>query len=195
MLFMGWPLPKTEISHLKMTHNSHQCKLRPPFWKWFQGKDSKYWKLLLIPVSHFYLLFSCPTANFVGNYWGENLIHQIIITVFLSVFKLKVAHLLWVPSRELPPMLSPCIDSASTSTTTITKFWRALLWGHSPMFSKSFRNSAASLGVPLHENMKKIILIPRLKFWNQYLLQVRKIHVRISSFQQIKVTVIQVFFQ
>ena len=79
------------------------------------------------------------------------------------MFKLKVARLLWVPSRELPPMLSPCTDSGLPLHHHYTKFWRALLWGHSPMFSKPFGNPAASLGVPLTWKHEKNHINPKTK--------------------------------
>ena len=185
MLLMGFPQPKTETPHLKMTNYSHSLKTETTLLEVISRKRSQ----ILKTISHFYLLFSCPIAKFVGNYWGDNLPYQMIITVFLAVFKLKVTSFLWVASHHALTQASP------STTTTITRFWRALLWGHSPMFSTPVRNPAASLGVLLKGNMKIIISTPRLKFWNQILLQIRKIHVRIFNFQQIKRTVIQVFFQ
>ena len=55
------------------------------------------------------------------------------------------------------------LTQASPSTTTITKFWKALLWGHSPMFSKPFGNPAASLGVPLTWKHEKNHINPKTK--------------------------------
>ena len=53
MLLMGFPQPKTETPHLKMTNYSHSLKTETTFWKWFQGKDPKYWKLF--PIFIYYL--------------------------------------------------------------------------------------------------------------------------------------------
>ena len=104
------PIGSPSASSLKNT--PLHWKMEPSSEKWFIGKNIRISKIAINTcVSLFYLLFGSPKTNFGPLLRGQP--HPMLITVFLSIFDLRVTRsFVKSPFLGAPSHAPPCIDSS-----------------------------------------------------------------------------------